>query len=260
MKKADPSLEINVGLPDGPDWINPLFAEAGSMLSQVQVGFYFDDNEVTIADVVKTPSQVILPKLKSLRQQIDGTAMAGKRVGIGYYEWNVGWDRSSGDVLGGVFAAEMLNMFCRDNESLGLSFANYFQPVVEGAIKVEPLTSELEPDGQVFVMYSAHQGNRLLKTPAMTIDADIDLCASLTPDGKSIFATVINRNTTSARTLEVSLSNFNRSAMATVKFLIPISLEVGGKFVQRDEKLKVIDGNKVLLRLPPCAVARIQFE
>jgi len=259
MKKADPSIELNVGIPAGPEWLDPLFAEAGAMLGMVQVGFYFSGWDMTMADVLKTPVQTILPQLKSLRQVMDRVAPDGKRLGIAYYEWNVMWDRS-GDALSGVFAAEMLNMFCREAEPLGLALASYFQPVTEGAIKVNPLTSELEPDGQVFVLYAAHQGNRLLKTPPMAADADMDLCASLTPDGKSIYATVINQSTSSERTVELSLNNFAVPTEAEARLLVPLTLEVGGQFAQRDEKLKVIDGNKVALKIPPCGIARVLFS
>ena len=83
-----------MGLPAGQEWLDPLVAEAGGMLSQVQVGFYFGDatHEVALSDVVNTPTAVILPQLKSLRQLLDRGAPAGKRLGIGYCEWNVNWD------------------------------------------------------------------------------------------------------------------------------------------------------------------------
>jgi len=259
MKKADPSIEINVGLPGGKEWLDPLIAEAGGMLSQVQVGFYFGDatHEVAMSDVLKTPTQVILPQLKSLRKLLDNITPSGKHLGIAYYEWNVNWDRPEGDVLGGVFAAEMLNMFCREMESLDLAWANYFMPISEGSIKVNPTTCELQPDGQVFVLYSAHQGNRLLKPSAMT---DMDLCASMAPDGKSVIATVINQSTKNERTLELSLTNFPGLTKASANLLIPMTLEAGGKFVQREEELAVTNGNKVVLALPPCGIARIRLE
>jgi hypothetical protein len=102
----------------------------------------------------------------------------------------------------------MLNMFCREAETLKLELTSYFQPITEGAIKVNPSNCELESDGQVFALYSAHQGNRLLMTSPMVEDSDIDLCASLSPDGKAVCVTVANRNINSNRTLELSLRNF----------------------------------------------------
>jgi len=262
MKKADPSIELIGCAPTHdpalwPVWIGPLLAEAGDSLGMVQSGWYFPaPDKVNMAGVAKAPTQDALPLLKSLRQFADRTAPGGKRMGIAYYEWNVYWGRS-GDVVGGVFAAGMLNMFCREAEPLGLALASYFQPVTEGAIKVEPLTCELEPDGEVFALYAAHQGNRLLKTSPMAADADIDLCASLTPDGRRIYVTVVNRNTASDRALELSLRNFAVPAESAARLLVPLTLEVKGKFVQHDEKLEVVDGKRVSLKLPPCAVARL---
>lgn len=257
MKKADPTIKLNAGHPHTLEWLEPLYAQSGSMLDMVQTGFYFDTWDKTMADIVEAPVKNILPGLKSLREKVvDRLPTNGRRVGITYYEWNVLWDRS-GDVLGGVFAAQMLNMFCREQEALGLEVASYFMPVTEGAIKVDPLTSELEPDGQVFVMYAAHQGNRLLKTPVPAGDVDFDLCSSLTPDGKRMYITVVNRNLTTSRTLELSLSNFVGLAEAEAKCLVPLTLETGGKFVQRDEKLKVVDGKRLSVTLPPCAVVRV---
>ena len=259
MKKADPSLILTVGFPPNAAWLNLLFAEIGEKLGMVQTGFYFNVGyQESMADVIKTPIQTILPGLKSLRQVLDGLPPEGKRLGIAYYEWNVMWDRA-GDAHSGVFAAEMLNLFCREEESLGLAVASYFQPVTEGCIKVEPLTSELEPDGEVFVLYAAHQGNRLLKTPPPTAVSEFDLCASLTPDGKRIYVTVVNRNLAGARTLDLTLNNF-APRKVEAKLLAPLTLEAEGKFAQREEKLKVIDGNRVSITLPPCAVARLCFS
>ena len=257
MKKADPSIELNVGLPAGQDWLKPLFAETGAMLEMVQIGFYFNDWDRTMADVVKEPAQTILPGLKSLRQLLDRIGPDGKRLGIAYYEWNVAWDRS-GDVLSGVFAAEMLNMFCREQESLGLALASYFQPVTEGAIKVDPFTCELEPDGEVFALYAPHQGNWLLKTPAMTPAADLDLCASLTPDGKCIYVTVVNRNITSERTLELALRHFAGPFESALTLLVPQTLDAGAReFRKVKQDLKVIDGQSETMMLPPGSIARV---
>jgi hypothetical protein len=151
-------------------------------------------------------------------------------------------------------------MFCREAENLKLELTGYFQPVTEGAIKVDPLTCELEPDGEVFALFAPHQGNRLLKTSSMAADADIDLCASLAPDGNSIYITFINRNTVNDRMLELSLLNFTPQTNVPAKYLIPLTIETGGKFVQQDEKLKVSGGNNLILKIPACTVVGMLFS
>ena len=125
----------------------------------VQDGWYLDINAaVSMSAVAKAPTMVIAPKLRKIRQNLDQASTGKKRVGISFYEWNVMWDRP-GDAISGVFAAGMLNFFCREAEPLGLEFAGYFQPVSEGAIRVGPTSSQLEPAGEVFGLCSVHQGN-----------------------------------------------------------------------------------------------------
>jgi alpha-N-arabinofuranosidase len=263
MKKADPGItRIHCAPFFLPDWEavtlkeiaeNPDFPEL------VQDGWYLDCNaDVNMASVAKAATLTIEPPLQALRKKLDKASQGKKRIGMVYYEWNVMWDRP-GDVISGVFAAGMLNMFCREAQTLGMEFTGYFQPVSEGAIKVGPLTSEIEPAGQVFALYAAHQGNRLLTTPKLPADSDIDLCASLTPDGKQVYATVINRSTESQRTVELTLNHFASPGEATVRLLEPLTLEPDGKFAQREGKLPVMGGKKVVLKLAPCAIARICF-
>jgi hypothetical protein len=230
-------------------------AESPGFPELIQDGYY-GPFYAGMDEMVKVPTRTIYPLLLSERQILDQASSGKKRVGMVFYEWNLMWDRR-GDVVSGVFAAGMLNMLCREAESLGLVLAGYFQPVTEGAIKVGPVTSELESDGEIFKLFSAHQGNRLLKTPQMDADANIDLCASLAPDGKSIYVTVINRNTTNERSLELSLLNFTPQTNVQAKFLIPLTQETGGKFAQQDEKLKVSDGDNLTLTIPACTVVGI---
>jgi len=259
MKKIDSDIKLIGGVPTSEEWLKPHFAKSDNLFDMVQSGFYVQPHEayeVDIDRIIELPS-VPLQYLKSLRQTIDRLSPGKNQLGLSFYEWNIMWDRE-GDVLSGIFVAEMLNMFCREAESVGLTQASYFQPVTEGAIKIGPLASELEPDGHVFALFSAHQGNRILNVPASP-DKNIDFCASLAPDGKSIFVTVINKNTTSETSLDLSLRNF-KSENATVKFLVPTVLKLGGEFIQKEEKLPVIDGNKVQLKLPPCGVAGIHFD
>ncbi len=124
MKKVDPSIELIGCAPTHdpallPVWLAPLLAEAGDSLGMVQNGWYFPNHDkMKMADVAKASTQDILPLLKSQRQFVDRTDPSGKRMGIAYYEGNVDWGRS-GDVMSGVFVAGMLNLFCREAESLG---------------------------------------------------------------------------------------------------------------------------------------------
>jgi alpha-L-arabinofuranosidase len=262
MMKADPGITpIRCARfldPDWQPWIIKEMTEYPEFPELIQDGYYGPDY-AGMVQMSKAPTMIILPSLMAERHLLDNANTGKKRVGIAFYEWNTMWDRP-GDVISGVFAAGMLNMFCREAEHLELELTGYFQPVTEGAIKVDPQTSELEPDGEVFALFAPHQGNRLLKTSPLAADTDIDLCASLSPDGKSIFVTVINRNTTNDRTLELSMLNFISQTNATAKFLIPLTQETGGEFVKQDENLKVSDRNELKLKIPACTIVGILFS
>jgi alpha-L-arabinofuranosidase len=262
MMKADPGITpIRCAPFLNPAWQSVIIKEmSGSpeFPELIQDGYYGPDY-AGMLQMSKVPTMNILPSLMSERQLLDQANTGKKPVRIAFYEWNTMWDRP-GDVISGVFAAGLLNMFCREAENLKLELTGYFQPVTEGAIKVDPLTCELEPDGEVFALFAPHQGNRLLKTSSMAADADIDLCASLAPDGNSIYITFINRNTVNDRMLELSLLNFTPQTNVPAKYLIPLTIETGGKFVQQDEKLKVSGGNNLILKIPACTVVGMLFS
>lgn len=263
MKMADPGIRrIHCATFDMPDWSARTLRDikdAPDFPELVQDGWYLDINAaVSMSAVAKAPTMVIAPKLRKIRQNLDQASTGKKRVGISFYEWNVMWDRP-GDAISGVFAAGMLNFFCREAEPLGLEFAGYFQPVSEGAIRVGPTSSQLEPAGEVFGLCSVHQGNTLLKLPAMRDDADIDLCSSLTQDGKCMYVSAVNRSLTEKCVLELSLKNFAGKPEAAAQLLVPMSREAGGKFVRSEERLPFVEGNPVALGIPPCGIALVRI-
>lgn len=260
MKKADPGIRrIHCAPLDSAGWAARTYKdlkETPDFPELVQDGWYFPTDDVRLSEVLRVPTRTIAPRLRRIRQALDQAGEGGRRTGIAFYEWNVMWDRP-GDALAGYFAAGMLSLFCREAEPLGLELAGYFQPVSEGAIRVEPTSSRLEPAGEVFVLYSVHQGNRLMKLPAMEGDVGLDVCASLTPDGKTIYVTVVNRSMTDDRALELALNNFVGRPEADAKLLVP---EEGGGFAQREEKLEIAGGKKVIWNIPRGGIARLRLE
>ena len=259
MKKGDPSLILNCGAPSNEEWLKPQFEKAGDLFEMVQLGFYFQPQEryaIGVERILSAPESA-LNLMRQVRERIDKLGLSGKPPGLTFYEWNVMWDRD-GDTLSGVFAAKMLNMFCREADALNLTISSYFQPVTEGAITVGPIGSELAPDGQVFELYSAHQGNRLIQLSGKT-DQPVDACASIAPDGKSIFVTVINEDTASAREVVLSLVNFKGLHEASAELLVSETLEVGGDFSRCKHALPIQDGSRVRLKIPRFSVAGVRL-
>lgn len=125
--------------------------------------------------------------------------------------------------------------------------------------KSTPRDASLDAAGFVFAFQKVHQGNRRLKTPEMPADADLDLCASATPDG-GVYVTAINRSTNREYALELSLCNFAGSVQSAMKLLVPRMLDMKElAFVEREERLTMVDGKKVELKVPPCGITRVSF-
>jgi alpha-L-arabinofuranosidase len=260
MKAVDGSLVLNCGVPPCETYLKPQFEEAGDLFDLFQTGFYFKPEErysVGTERILSGPESA-LNLMRSLRELVDSLKSSGNPPGLTFYEWNVMWDRD-GDALSGVFAAKMLNMFCREADKLNLTVASYFQLVTEGAIAVGPTSSVLEPDGHVFALYAAHQGNRLLKIVGPE-HQQIDLCASMAPDGKRIFVTLINEDTKAEREVVLSMAHCKVLQEASAEVLVSQALEVGSRFSRERKTLPVENGKTVRLIIPRFSVTGVMLS
>jgi alpha-L-arabinofuranosidase len=260
MKKTDPTIQLVGCTHFGKgNWNKTMIGEAGDLLETFSVHDYLLDRyKGDLSGIAKAPTVSLRPLLENARSSLQQDNPTGHKFSIAFDEWNTRWGLS-GSVSMGLYTAGVLNLLCREANNMQIGRAYYFMPVNEGAIKVTPLGSELDPSGEVFALYAPLQGNRLLNIPVLDADADLDLCASITPDGKSIYVTVVNRNATSDRTLEVTVSDFKGPAKASAKLLVPPASDVNGRFVQVKKKLKIIKGQKLLLQIPPFSVAIVRF-
>ena len=187
-------------------------------------------------------------------------ALSVKNKGIVFYEWNVNWGLS-GDVLSGLFSAGMLNMFCRESESLDLVGASYFMPVNEGAIKVGPTSCSFGTDGEVFQMYAAHQNNKVLQMDTEELSLqNLDACASISPDGKKVYITVISHDTLKSQVFNFSIKNGRTSKSVQSLSLIPENFEIGTSTFKKEENELMQSRNSVMVELPPGSITRLCFE
>jgi alpha-N-arabinofuranosidase len=264
MKKADPSIRLIGCTSLSAAWDKPLLAQAGAMLDLGSAHYYLLDHLKVSGDagnqsIAKAPTQMLRPFLLEGRKSVETLAPAGRRLGIAFDEWNLMWGQR-GSVPMGLYVAGVLNLLCREADTLGIDLACYFMPINEGVIQVEPSTARLDTAGVVFELFKAHQGNRLLRTPPTAGDADVDLCASATPDGNRLCVTAINRNLSEERTLEIVLRNAAVPDKATVRCLVPRAVKFEQRtFERRDEQLPVAADKRLAVKLPKGCIARIDL-
>ena len=210
--------------------------------------------------IAKAPTQRLRPFLWNGRRLADKNSPSGRRLGIAFDEWNILW-KQRGSVPMGLYVAGVLNLLCREAETIGIDLACYFMPINEGAIQVTPSTARLDTAGMVFELFKAHQGNRLVRTPLTSEDADIDLCASATPGGDYLYVTVVNRNISQERTLEILLPHSNSSDKAHVRFLVPRAVRFDeGIFDQHDEQVSIATDDRLTIKLSEGCIARIELS
>jgi alpha-L-arabinofuranosidase len=252
IRKVDPSVKL-VGCTYKPEWNRPLLAQAGNLLDYASFHDYLLDSlkPSGLEAMAKAPTLHLRPLLKNFHEAL--------RRPIVFDEWNTRWG-NAGSVGMGLYAAGVLNLLAREAEPLGVEQAYFFQPITEGAIRVTPREASMDAAGEVFNLLKVHQGNCRLKTPALPAEADLDLCASLTPDQQRAYFSIINRSLAHAQAVELTLRNFSGTAKATVKFLIPRALDASAReFREVSQDLRVGAGQKINLQIPPSAIACVRF-
>jgi alpha-N-arabinofuranosidase len=253
MKQKDPSIRLAAGIVPNQQWLEPVFGDRNGLLDMVQDGFYFD-GEITLENVLKHDAD---KQLLSLRQALDTIISDGKQKPITFYEWNVMWDRR-GDAASAIFAAKMLNSFCRNAEKTRLEMTGYFQPITEGAIRVQPATCSLDADGMVYVMFAAHQNNQLLEVSGLSEAkaSGLDVCASINSAGNQIFITVVNSNKADENTLDWTLPGKMVNTV-DIQTLTAESLEDGAPLIEKRETFLPKKSNRLAVKIPPCSIMGI---
>jgi alpha-L-arabinofuranosidase len=272
LRKIDPSIQI-VGSGVAGGYSRDTVAAVGKDLDLVSGHNYFvvpeTDSLVGPAslEIGRKPTLTLRGNIADLRAEIDkSTAPGARKLPLSFDEWNL-WhwwfvrpfehEWHSGP-LEGMYAASALNMFCRESQSLGLHSAMFFQPVNEGCIAVEPHAVHLTAAGQVFRLFRAHQGNRLVETPRPETDEDLDICASLDRKRNCLVVTLLNRNSTRALPAQLELAGAAAGAVEA-RLLSAVDLRDPDS-VFEEKPLKVARKGAALgLELPAYSIARINI-
>ncbi len=159
-----------------------------------------------------------------------------------------------------MYVASALHVLCQEQEPLKIHSAAFFQPVNEGFLAVAPHSAHLTAAGEVFKLFRAHHGGRLLTTSVSQDNQDIDLCASLAEDGQSLFASVLNRNAEEERLVEIRVTGDRKIKSAKTLALVADDLtDPDATFAEKSIKTKVAAG-LVTVRLPKYAVALLTID
>ncbi len=273
MKQVDPSIVLIASGLRG-EWDTELLAHAAGQFDLISEHDYAPEanghvarpEPAELARLAAVPAGSVLPMLHTVRQAADRLPQ-GRRIEIAFDEWNVwhNWFTRPYDntwyvgPIDGIYAATMLNLLCREAGPLKLTMAAFFEPVNEGAIDVQPGSARLTTVGQVFSLYRAHHGRRLLTARTSGNPPSVDVCASLDREGRSAVLTVVNHDPTGPRQININLEGVPEIAGATVRLLSASDLQANLPFADRTEPL-VIDRSAVALQLPRFGIALVRLK
>ena len=273
MRAVDPSIQLvgcGVGVVNG--WNRDVTAGAGQDIDLISHHVYGPATGPIIdkktLEQGRHPSVGLRKLLTDIRAEIDGASPPGRRLPMTFDEWNVWhwwfvqpfereWHSGPTD---GMYVASALHVLCQEQEPLKIHSAAFFQPVNEGCLAVAPHSAHLTAAGEVFKLFRAHHGGRLLTTSVSQDNQDIDLCASLAEDGQSLFASVLNRNAEEERLVEIRVTGDRKIKSAKTLALVADDLtDPDATFAEKSIKTKVAAG-LVTVRLPKYAVALLTID
>ena len=281
MREVDPSLIFTASTGWSQEWYRGLLAAEEDYFDNVSHHTYdrlmkaFEGEEGArelsrlVADAttifhgsgLEDGEQMRRLSMLDIRRFIDARPSDRKPLGIAFDEWNVwyAWYRVPG-VPEGLYAASMLNLFCREARKLGMTIGAYFEPVNEGAILVEPDSARLTPVGQAHALFKPHHGARLLVVEPATGDGDLDLAASIHTDRNGVTLTLVNRSPDESHGAEVALDGADIVGSVRSRLLCSSDFRPGSQFSETALSIDQTDDRTLRLSMPPHSVARIQFD
>jgi alpha-L-arabinofuranosidase len=270
MRQADPAIVL---VASGAWWDEAWYTECLAPLSDVvdhishhwyQQRYVRDFRGPAFSEqyeaLIAAPGEW-LTQMRGLRDKMQAHVPAGRFVGISFDEWNTwyAWYRTPG-VTEGIYAAAMLDAFCKHAAEVGMTLGCYFEPVNEGAIVVAPHDARLTAIGQVLALYRAHHGHTAVEAVPGTPDTRVVLTASLDGAADSLVLTLLNLSHDTAYEIAVDLPGLPGMELLEAKLLRSDDCLPGSVFTVVAPEVGVADGVGVKVILPPMALAGVKLR
>ena len=265
MRGADPSIVL---VASGAWWDDAWYAECLAPLSDVvdHISHHWYQQHYVrdfagpgfreqYEALVSAP-QEWLAQMRDLRAKIDACVPAGRSIGISFDEWNTwyAWYRTPG-VTEGIYAAAMLNAFCRHAAKVGMTIGCYFEPVNEGAIVVEPHSARMTAIGQALDAFSVHHGNTAVEAVPSGSETDLLVTASVNAESFTLGVTLVNVSCDAGYQVTVDFPGLREPMLLAGELLRGDDRLPGSVFTRMDLGTLIGDDNSVEAHIPPMSIA-----
>ena len=276
MRKVDPNIElVAVGCED-PEWNLEMVKNAGEYFDYLSVHIYIRGIE-SHREMAAVPVQIEqrLRSVYSLVQSARHRYGVKRDIKLAFDEWNVWYPEAKAPlhdqtttVRDAVLTAGILNVLHRLCRAVPIGGFAQTVNVLPMIIAADDGRLVLTPQYQVFKMYVANTGDLSLKTAVDTPSymssqlneyiPFIDLSATRTKDGKTVYLYAVNRHENEAAELQVFFRGF-KPKTASQQQVSGESPEDRNTFdepnkVRIEEATPRIDKEKLVVTLKPHSV------
>ena len=282
MRKVDPNIKlVAVGCED-PEWNLEMIKNAGEYFDYLSVHIYIKGERpyrelAAVSLDVEKRLRNIYGLIQSARQRYN----IEREIRIAFDEWNVWHPEAKAplheqitSVEDAVLTGGILNALHRLCVAVPIGGFAQTVNVLPLIIALEDGGIVLTPQYLVFKLYSTNSGDIVLKT---VVDTDhyvsselrepvpfIDLSATITKDGKTVYLHIVNRHETEDSEMMVSFRGFkpkkgSQLYVAGENTQDKNTPEDPGRVRIQEAKVKVIE-EKVLLNLPAHSINIIKVS
>jgi alpha-L-arabinofuranosidase len=273
MREVDASIKLIAVGDNNMNWNRTVLREAGRNIDYLAIHHYYGRREMRGDPLNLMARPLFFERFYSQVQQLLAEFGLANRVKLTINEW--GLDLPSErqySMESALYGARLMNVFERSGEIVEMSaVSDLVNGWPGGIIQAGRHSVFVSPVYLVNQLYAEHRGDQLLATtvnsPTFNTSLEgtnipyLDVTASRTADGKSIFIKAVNTNRTSALQTTITIQGLSPAPRAELKTITAPSINISNDFSRPDavsiQERTVPSGRSFTVTLPRHSVSVI---
>jgi len=273
MRAVDPTIKLIAVGDNDMNWNRTVLREAGRNIDYLAIHHYYGRREMQGDPLNLMARPLFFERFYGQVQQLLGELGLNERVKLAINEW--GLDLPSErqySMESALYGARLMNVFERSGEIVEMSaVSDLVNGWPGGIIQAGRQSVFVSPIYLVNQLYGEHRGDLLLSTrvnsPTFNTSREgtnipyLDVSASRTADGKTIFIKAVNSSRTSALLTTITIDGAIPAARAELKTVTAASINVSNDFSRPDavfiQKRMLPSGRRFVVTLPKHSVSVI---
>eukprot|EP01060_Flectonema_neradi_P027993 TRINITY_DN37661_c0_g1_i1.p1 TRINITY_DN37661_c0_g1~~TRINITY_DN37661_c0_g1_i1.p1 ORF type:complete len:614 (+),score=113.97 TRINITY_DN37661_c0_g1_i1:89-1930(+) len=254
-KSMSPSLIKFYVVSGDKDWLSAIFKKPRFVHAVSFHGGYSNEpatwDPQSATDAAKAPSN-FYSSIIDLRSTLN--SVGGEYAKISADEWGLGppWKCNQFGTPHAMYAASILTVMISVQEEANLTAANYFEPINEGSLVVNPFSVDITPVGVVQSLYARHGGGGLVQVSEGNSTEDVILVQTSFP----VAITAANRNSTTSSKVTITVP---QSGKLTIRTFTSSGYLPNSTFAKSISTISVTGGSPFVITVPAFSVVAADF-